>query len=115
MEDDPVAIHFVSLLLRGLYLLDTATTGELALKMVQEKQYDAILMDINLRRGMDGLEVSEVIRTMQGYKDTPIIAVTAYDTGNEKEEFLSRGLTHYLSKPFTRHDLLSLMESVFSK
>lgn len=48
-------------------------------------------MDINLRRGLDDIQLIQTIREMPEYKDTPIIALTAYAMEKEKQEFLSKG------------------------
>ncbi len=47
-------------------------------------------------------------------KDIPIIAVTAYASEEDKNEFLSKGMSHYISKPFLIHDLVKLVESALS-
>ena len=114
VEDDKVAVEFVSRLLSGFYLLDVALSGEEALKKSAEKKYDAIIMDINLSHGMNGIQVTKLIRAIPGYLDTPIIACTAYAMPDEKENFLSHGMTHYISKPFTRQELLSQLANVFA-
>lgn len=115
VEDDSAAIDVVSLMLRGVYSLDFARNADEALSKVKAKKYDAILMDINLRRGMDGLQLTQLIREMPEYKETPIIALTAYAMEKEKQEFLSKGLSHYLSKPFRKNDLLMLLQNIFTK
>lgn len=115
VEDDAAAIDVVSLMLRGIYSLDFARSADEALEKVKAKKYDAILMDINLRRGLDGIQLTQLIREMPEYKETPIIALTAYAMEKEKQEFLSKGLSHYLSKPFRKNDLLSLLQSIFTK
>ncbi|MEP0860337.1 MAG: PAS domain S-box protein [Ignavibacterium sp.] len=115
VEDDSAAIDVVSLMLRGMYSLDFARNADEALSKVKAKKYDAILMDINLRRGMDGLQLTQLIREMPEYKETPIIALTAYAMEKEKQEFLSKGLSHYLSKPFRKNDLLMLLQNIFTK
>ncbi|MBI2416756.1 MAG: response regulator [Ignavibacteriales bacterium] len=112
VEDDSIAVTFVSTLLKGFYLLDIAVSAEEALLKVREKQYDIILMDINLKHGMNGLQATQIIRTIPGYKNTPIIACTAYAMENEKEDFLTHGLSHHLSKPFTRQELFSELSMV---
>jgi CheY-like chemotaxis protein len=61
---------------------------------------------------MDGLELTKVIRKVDGYKTTPIVAITAFAMGREKEEFLAKGMTHYLSKPFVKNQLLNLLASI---
>lgn len=115
VEDDPAAIDVVSLMIRGLYNLDYARNADEALEKINKKKYDAILMDINLRRGMDGLQLTQLIREIPRYKEIPIIALTAYAMEKEKQEFLSKGLSHYLSKPFRKNDLLLLLQNIFTK
>ncbi|MGQ9798580.1 MAG: response regulator [Ignavibacterium sp.] len=100
---------------RGIYSLDFARNADEALEKVKSKKYDAILMDINLRRGLDGIQLTQIIREMPEYKETPIIALTAYAMEKEKQEFLSKGLSHYLSKPFRKNDLLLLLQNIFTK
>lgn len=50
---------------------------------------------------------------MPVYKKTPAIAVTAFATDSDREEFLSKGFTHYISKPFSLKDLRKLVDSIF--
>ena len=60
---------------------------------------------------MDGIELAKLIRRHPEYKNTPVIALTAFAMGHEKEEFLSKGMTHYLSKPFVKQQLLDVLKN----
>lgn len=73
-----------------------------------------IFMDINLRRGLDGKQATQEIRKIKGYETIPIVATTAYAMPGDKEEFLAAGCSHYLSKPFTKQSVLSLVEDILS-
>lgn len=115
VEDDEISVKYVSTITKSLYTIHSAKDSDEALNRIKENKYDAILMDINLHRGMDGLELTKVIRKIDGYKSTPIVAITAFAMGHEKEEFLAKGMTHYLSKPFVKNQLLSLLESIVDK
>ncbi len=112
VEDDIINQNVVKLFLKNKYLIDTADDALSALQMIQQKKYDIILMDINLGRGMNGMQITEEIRKNQNYINTPVIAVTAYTTEADKIEFYNAGCTHYLAKPFLRNDLLKLLENV---
>jgi PAS domain S-box-containing protein len=112
VEDDEISVKYVATITKSLYNIDSAKDSDEALNKIKQHKYDAILMDINLRRGMDGLELTKVIRKVDGYKSTPIVAITAFAMGREKEEFLAKGMTHYLSKPFVKNQLLSLLASI---
>jgi CheY-like chemotaxis protein len=115
VEDDPVAIEYVKYILKKFYNLDVANNSQVALSKVNSFTYSAILMDINLRTGLDGLELTKLIKNIPAYKDIPIIAITAYAMENERKEFLEKGLTHYLSKPFEKNELLSILEKIFTE
>ena len=109
VEDDEIAVKYVKTITKSLYKIDSAKDSEEALDLINRNKYSVILMDINLRHGMDGIELSQIIRKMEGYFDTPIIALTAFAMGHEKEEFLSKGMSHYLSKPFSKKQLLDIL------
>lgn len=113
VEDDRTARDVISRALKGNYDIDMVESAEKALDAVNSKIYDALLIDINLSYGIDGLRLMELIRQMPIYKNTPIAAVTAYAAESDKEEFLAKGFTHYISKPFMLKELLSMMEQIF--
>ena len=69
-------------------------------------------MDINLGKDIDGIMATQEIRKMKGYKDTPIVALTAYVREGDEKEFLAGGCTHFLGKPFTVKQLLWLVEQL---
>ncbi len=57
------------------YRVKTANTGEKAIKLVREEDFDLILMDVNLGSAMDGTEVAQKI--LKTY-DIPILFLSAY-------------------------------------
>jgi PAS domain S-box-containing protein len=113
VEDDEVSIKLVRTVTKGLYEIDTAKDSDEALELIKLNKYGLILMDINLHKGMDGIELTQLIRKQEYYKSVPVIALTAFAMGHEKEEFLAKGMTHYLSKPFTRNQLLEILNDAF--
>lgn len=115
VEDDDNAVNLVRMITRGIYTVDHARTSEDTLTAVREKKYDIILMDINLGRGGSGVVVTKQIRQIEEYKDTPIVALTAFALLGDREEFLSAGCTHYLSKPFNKKQLLALLKEISEK
>lgn len=109
VEDDDTNIVVAKLFLKKIYDVDAAMNGDSALEMVNLNKYDAILMDINLGKGKNGAEVTREIREISGYEKIPIVAVTAYAMGGDKEEFIRAGCSHYLPKPFAQKNLLGLL------
>ena len=76
---------------------DTASSGEDALKMLAQKHYDLILLDVNMH-GMNGFEVIQAIRG-QGLK-TPIIIVSGRKEDYDTLYGLDIGADDYVTKPF---------------
>lgn len=98
--------------LQDICRVDYAKDGEKALQLAEEKEYAAFLMDINLGRGLNGLEITQILRKMEKYKETPIAAVTGYGMRGDKEKLLSEGCSHYLVKPFSKDELISLVRNM---
>jgi len=111
VEDDEVSRNLIEAIL-SMYKLESVENGKAAIQKTKDNIYDIILMDINLGRGIDGLETVWEIRKFESYKNTPIVALTAYTLDGDKEDFISKGCTHYLGKPFRKQQLLDLIESI---
>lgn len=112
VEDDPIAIDIVKAFIKGYCTIDSAFSGKEGVEKARSKLYNAILMDINLGSDMDGLQATKIIREIPGYKNIPIIAVTAFAMVGDKDEFFEKGCSHYLSKPFTKVELQQLIAEV---
>ncbi len=89
------------------------STGEEAISLTQKQKFDAILMDINLKGIINGINATKEIRRIPQYKNTPIIACTAYAMTGDKEEFLNGGCSHYIAKPFNKKEITSLLNDIF--
>ena len=112
MENDEGSKDITRLFIRKICQLEFAESGEEALKMVSESNYDIILMDINLGIGMSGIDATRQIRKINGYKNTPIVALTGFAMRGDREEFIKAGCTHYLSKPFSKHSIIKLIKNI---
>ena len=115
VEDDELNIRMISSFLGSKYHIDEAKSGEEALKKVLDNNYDLFLMDIGLKKEMTGLDVTKKLRKMDAYRKTPIVAVTAYALAGDKERILQAGCSHYLSKPFSKKDLVNKVRHWVSK
>jgi len=112
VENDETNLEYILTILSKKYKTDSASDGYEAIEKAKKRVYDIILMDINLGKEIDGIMATQEIRKMKGYKDTPIVALTAYVREGDKEEFLAGGCTHFLGKPFTMKQLLELVEEI---
>ncbi|OGU65826.1 MAG: hypothetical protein A2499_11810 [Stygiobacter sp. RIFOXYC12_FULL_38_8] len=105
VEDDEISRDVLILFLKNHFEIDEARNGQTALEKADNNQYDLILMDVNLGRGMTGLDITKNLKQRPNYTNVPIIAITAFAMKGDKEEFLQAGFDHYLAKPFTREEL----------
>lgn len=105
VDDDTISIDVMKLFLRGFGNVDISISGEDAITKINQKKYDIVLLDINLGKGLTGIDIIKIIKQKPEYKNVPILAVTAFAMKGDKEEFLSSGFDFYLAKPFTREEL----------
>jgi len=112
VEDNLVNKELTEFFLRKTCKVDYAPDGASAIEKVRSKKYLAILMDINLGYGMNGIEATKEIRKIKGYKEVPIIAVTGYTMSGDKDSLIAQGCTHYLAKPFDQASILDLMNEI---
>ena len=79
--------------------------GVEALEKVKEQKFDLILMDMQMPI-MNGFEATEKIRELPEYKDTPIIALTAFAMKGDREKCLDAGATDYIPKPIDSQEFI---------
>lgn len=102
------------LLLQWNVSFDIASNGVEAIKKLQIRKYDMVLMDIQMPQ-MDGYVATQQIREVLKL-DIPIIAMTAHAMAGEREKCLSRGMNEYISKPINEEALFKLLSQFgFSK
>lgn len=99
IEDNPDNRLLVKrILLSEDYALLEAKDAFDALDVLKEARPDLILMDINMP-DMDGYTLTARIKTMPGFEQTPILALTANVMRGDKEKTLEAGCDGYIQKP----------------
>lgn len=96
------------------YEIVTASDVESAMQSARNGQFDALLLDINLGDGHDGVDVMRALREMDSYREVPIVALTAYAMPGDRERFLDAGFDGYLSKPFTKKEITETIRGALS-
>jgi len=91
------------------YTVLEAEDGLSGIKMAQEELPDLILMDINIP-GMDGFEATTKLKSIEGLKDTPIVALTAKVMDGDREMALTVGCDGYIPKPIDVDTLPGLIK-----
>ena len=78
--------------------VDIANNGAEAVRMIEKKNYDAVLMDC-LMPVMDGFVATETIRANPRYENLPIIAMTANVMAEQRQRCLASGMNDHIGKP----------------
>lgn len=91
-----------------------ASSGESATLLLQQRSFDVVLMDINLP-GRDGLEISRWIRKNALDPTVPIIALTAHDTTEVRQQCEDAGMDDFLTKPFEYQDLYLVIRKALDR
>ncbi|MDX1753938.1 MAG: response regulator [Salinimicrobium sediminis] len=84
-----------------------AASGEEALDIIKLEQLDIVLMDVNMP-GMNGMETTMKIREFDAH--LPVIALTAVEVGEMREEILKAGMNDIINKPY---DIPQFFNTIF--
>ncbi|MBS1744576.1 MAG: response regulator [Bacteroidetes bacterium] len=107
-EDDDINQQISLRLLEKLgYAADLAHNGKEALDMVSERNYDVVLMDVQMPE-MDGFEATKMIRVCLDTQPF-IIALTASAMAGDKERCVQAGMNDYLCKPIRLNELAAIL------
>ncbi len=108
-EDNEINQEITASLLRGKGVeVRLATNGAEALEKLQQENFDAVLLDIQMPV-MDGCTVSREIRKQPQYKQLPIIALTANVMNNDKQKSRQAGMNGHIGKPFQEQELFATL------
>jgi two-component system aerobic respiration control sensor histidine kinase ArcB len=91
--------------------VDVAMTGNEAINMARNKQYDLVLLDIQLP-DMNGFEVANVLHEESLVEQTSIVALTA-NVIKTRQEYLDNGMDEVISKPVKKSRIIEVFNSLF--
>jgi len=99
-----------ALLERAGHHVISACNGSETLELFSRHSFDLILLDVQMPV-MDGLQAAQAIRQIEGLsgRHTPIVALTAYASEDDRRRCRQAGMDDYLSKPFKAADLLAVL------
>jgi signal transduction histidine kinase/CheY-like chemotaxis protein len=89
-----------------------ANNGYEAIKIAENNAIDIILMDVKMPE-MDGIAATKYIRSNSKIHQSRILALTANTSADDINKCLAAGMNDYLSKPFTKEDLLAQIEKQY--
>ncbi len=90
--------------------VETVNNGKEAVEAVTAKDFDAVLMDIQMPV-MDGYEATKIIRQDLGKTDLPILAMTAHAVSEERDQCFEIGMNDHIAKPISRHNLFLVLNN----
>jgi DNA-binding response OmpR family regulator len=109
IEDDADIRQLLRTLLdREGYAVAEAASGREGLRAFHEARPDLVILDVGLP-DLDGWQVLERIRDMS---DAPVLVLTARSSERDKVRGLNAGADDYLTKPFSRVELLARLQAI---
>jgi CheY-like chemotaxis protein len=110
VDDNSVAQTIAShALRRHAYRVECAGDGLAALEAAARTRFDLILLDLQMP-GLDGFETLEAIRKIPQYASTPVIALTANCSTEDRRRCADAGMQGFLAKPVRTTDLVQTVE-----
>jgi two-component system, sensor histidine kinase and response regulator len=88
--------------------VDLAENGEVALRMIRDNDYDAVLMDMQMPV-MDGIEATRILRSDTRFNRLPIIAMTANAMASDRDLCLEAGMNDHIAKPIDSDQLFGVL------
>jgi len=111
VEDNSETQLLLKHLLKSSFDVVVVSGVDDALDAADENDFDIFLLDINLSGQRTGTDLLHLLRQREELANVPAIALTAYAMPGDREDFLEAGFDQYVSKPFTRADLTSAIET----
>ncbi|CAN1211028.1 response regulator [Tumidithrix helvetica PCC 7403] len=112
VEDTPSQQELiVSYLIEAGFTVIAANNGQEALKKIAGKNLDVVLTDL-VMPDMSGLELCRNLKKNPATKDVPVVACTSKNQELDRLWGMKQGINVYITKPFTREDILRAVRSV---
>jgi two-component system OmpR family response regulator len=116
VDDDPDIHLIVKMSLQAIPKLElqSAYSGEEAIKVVMEFQPDLILLDVMMPK-MDGIATLQAIKLIPSVSHIPVIFLTAKAQKSEVEEYFKYGIIDVIVKPFDPTSLPQIIQKIWEK
>ena len=112
VDDDDGVRHSLELLLRHGYRIDTAENGMQALELLQETEYDLVVLDLH----MPGLHGTDVLREIKKrWRDTEVLILSAYGTKEHLQKCIRYGASDFIEKPFDVAEIYTAIKKLMSQ
>jgi len=114
--DDEMGVrqYLSQLLTKENYDVDTANSASDALKMIENKRYGLILLDIKMP-GMSGIELYQHIQKIARSLARRVVFITGDVMGIDVQSFLNKSKATYISKPFDTKELIKRVNRLLTE
>lgn len=112
-DEESILLSLEFLLGKEGYTVDIARDGAAALRMLQARPPDLVLLDVMLPL-IDGFELCRLIRDNPALRGTRIMMLTARGRESEIARGVALGADAYLTKPFSTRDLMHKVRELLS-
>lgn len=114
VDDDSRVLKLVKSILIDRYNVATAVSGKVAMKFLENKETDLILLDYEMP-GESGAEILQKIRSNEKLQKLPVIFLTGVTDKERIQEVLTLSPQGYLLKPIDKERLNNTLQEVFRK
>lgn len=108
VDDDPIMLKLIKEQLKDSYTVATAISGNVALKFLENKKTDLIILDYEMP-GEDGAQVLEKIRSNSEMAKLPVVFLTGINDREKIQKVLDLKPQGYLLKPIEREKLIQII------
>ena len=114
VDDSPSVRKLVEFTLKSKgFQVASAEDGVAALEIMENEQFDAIVLDINMPR-MNGLEFLEKVKSNDVHASIPVIMLTTEGQEEDQDKAMDLGATAYIVKPFKPTLLLRIVDKTLA-
>ena len=112
VEDSEATRRLLTLVLSDKFECEVAADGSEAIEKAEKELFKAVLLDIDLGKGPNGIDVLDHLRQKNYYRTVPFMAVTSMATPQDRSMLLRKGFDAFVPKPFQKVQLLSTLDKI---
>jgi DNA-binding response OmpR family regulator len=110
VEDDNLTINLMRRIFRDDYEIFNCDSAEEFYEKYSNNNFDIIIMDVSLKGGKNGLDLTKEIKASPSYTGTPILCLTAHAQLKIQEKAIESGADLFITKPVSNKVLREAVE-----
>ncbi len=114
-DDSEIRQAVMDVLRRAGYRVAEASDGRNAVQRALELKPDLVFLDMAMPGGMDGADVAAELRRREEVRQTPLVALSAGRTPEDRERALRAGCNLYLTKPCAPSRIREVVQTMLAK